>query len=245
MIKALIIDDESDSREVIRAIVEEYCPTVEIVGEASNTEEAYKLISTLQPDLLFLDIQMQPETGLDLLKKFDQFNFEVIFITAWNKYAIEAIKFHALDYLLKPIDIDDLINAVNKVGEKLSTKTENTRLKKMITNINLIGITMSDGIEFTVVDDIIRCEANGFYTWFIVNESKKILATKNLKKFEQHLSAYPFFCRVHSSHMININYLKKYFKGESYLLMKDGSKVPVSRTYKHIFVDKLAELGVI
>ena len=169
----------------------------------------------------------------------------MIFITAWNKYAIEAIKFHALDYLLKPIDIDDLINAVNKATDKLDSKTENTRLKKMISNINLIGITMSDGIEFTAVNDIIRCEANGFYTWFIINNSKKILATKNLKKFEAQLSGYPFFCRVHSSHLVNINYLKKYYKGESYLLMKDGSKVPVSRTYKSNFVEKLGELGVI
>ena len=123
MIKALIIDDESYSREVIRTIVEEYCPNVQIVGEADNAETAYKMISTLQPNLLFLDIQMQPETGLDLLKKFDKYNFEVIFITAWNKYAIEAIKFHALDYLLKPIDIDDLINSVNKAAEKHNMKT--------------------------------------------------------------------------------------------------------------------------
>lgn len=245
MIKALIIDDESDSREVIRTIVEEYCPNVQVIGEADNAETAYKMISTHQPNLLFLDIQMQPETGLDLLKKFDIYNFEVIFITAWNKYAIEAIKFHALDYLLKPIDIDDLINSVNKAAEKLNMKTENKRLKKMVSNINLIGITMSDGIEFTAVHDIIRCEANGFYTWFMINNSKKILATKNLKKFEEQLSSYPFFSRVHSSHLVNINYLKKYFKGESYLLMKDGSKVPVSRTYKSAFVEKLNELGII
>jgi two-component system, LytTR family, response regulator len=245
MIKALIIDDESDSREVIRTILEEYCPSVEVVGEADNAETAYKMIATLEPNLLFLDIQMQPETGLDLLKKFDHYNFEVIFITAWNKYAIDAIKFHALDYLLKPIDIDDLINAVNKAGEKLSVSSENKRLKKMVSNINLIGITMSDGIEFTAVDSIIRCEANGFYTWFMINNDKKILATKNLKKFEEQLSGYPFFSRVHSSHLININFLKKYFKGESYLLMKDGSRVPVSRTYKNDFVEKLGELGII
>lgn len=245
MIKAIIIDDEKDAREVIRSIVEEYCPQVQIIEEADNPETAYKLIASLKPDLLFLDIQMQPETGLDLLKKFDSYPFEVIFITAWNKYAIEAIKFHAMDYLLKPIDIDDLINAVNKAEKLILKKTENSRLKKMISNINLIGITMSDGIEFTSVDDIIRCEANGFYTWFIINNSKKILATKNLKKFEEQLSHHNFFCRVHSSHLININYLKKYFKGDSYLLMQDGSKVPVSRTFKHAFVDKLGELGVI
>jgi len=202
MIKALIIDDEKDAREVIRTIVEEYCPQVEVIGEAENPEIAYKLISTAKPDLLFLDIQMQPETGLDLLKKFEHFPFEVIFITAWNKYAIEAIKFHALDYLLKPIDIDELINAVSKAEEQILKKSDNSRLKKMISNINLIGITMSDGIEFISVDDIIRCEANGFYTWFMINNSKNVLATKNLKKFEQQLSHHNFFCRVHSSHLI-------------------------------------------
>ncbi len=243
--KALLIDDEQDSREVIRAILEEYCPQVEIIGEASNPEEAYKLISSLKPDLLFLDIQMQPETGLDLLQKFDNFPFEVIFITAWNKYAIDAIKYHALDYLLKPVDIDELINAVAKAEEQFKKKTDNSRLKQMVSNINLIGITMSDGIEFISVDEIIRCEANGFYTWFMINNSKKVLATKNLKKFEMQLNQHNFFCRVHSSHLININFLKKYYKGESYLLMQDGSKVPVSRTYKSVFVAKLNELGVI
>lgn len=243
--KALIIDDEQDSREVIRAILEEYCPQVEVVGEASNPEEAYKLISSLKPDLLFLDIQMQPETGLDLLQKFDTYPFEVIFITAWNKYAIDAIKHHALDYLLKPLDIDDLINAVAKAEEEVNKKTDNSRLKQMVSNINLIGITMSDGIEFISVDEIIRCEANGFYTWFMIHNSKKVLATKNLKKFEMQLRQHNFFCRVHSSHLININFLKKYYKGESYLLMQDGSKVPVSRTYKNVFVAKLNALGVI
>lgn len=245
MINAIIIDDEKDAREVIRSIVEEYCPQVKVLGEADNPETAYKMISSAKPDLLFLDIQMQPETGLDLLKRFDAFPFEVIFITAWNKYAIEAIKFHALDYLLKPIDIDELINAVSKAEERILKKTKNDRLTKMMSNINLIGITMSDGIEFTAVNDIIRCEANGFYTWFMINNSKKILATKNLKKFEEQLSHHNFFCRVHSSHLININYLKKYYKGDSYLLMLDGSKVPVSRTFKHGFVEKLGTLGVI
>ena len=113
---ALIIDDEQDSREVIKAILEEYCPKVNIVGEADNAEDGYKLISSLSPDLLFLDIQMQPETGLDLLKKFDDYPFEVIFVTAWNQYAVEAIKLHALDYLLKPIDIDELMAFRKETG---------------------------------------------------------------------------------------------------------------------------------
>lgn len=243
--KAIIIDDEKDSREVIRSILEEYCPQVEVLDEADNVEAAYKLIRTLRPDLLFLDIQMQPETGLDLLKKFDNYPFEVIFITAWNKYALDAIKFHALDYLLKPVDIDELVSAVNKASEQVKKKSDNSRLKKLMTNINLIGINMSDGIEFVNVDEIIRCEANGFYTWFIIDGSKKILATKNLKKFEEQLSNHNFFCRVHSSYLININFMKKFFKGESYLLMQDGSKVPVSRTYKGGFIEKLSELGVI
>lgn len=243
--KALIIDDEKDSREVIASILEEYCPNVKVVGEADNPETAYKLIATLKPDLLFLDIQMQPETGLDLLKKFDSYPFEVIFITAWNQYAVEAIKLHALDYLLKPIDIDELIGAVAKAEIEIRKKTDNTRIKRMISNINLIGITMSEGIEFTPVEQIVRCEANGFYTWFYIDGEKNILATKNLKKFEEQMSHHNFFCRVHSSHLININYLKKYFKGDSYLLMQDGSKVPVSRTYKNVFVQKLVELGVL
>jgi two-component system LytT family response regulator len=242
---ALIIDDEKDSREVIRAILEEYCPKVNIVGEADNAEDGYKLIASLSPDLLFLDIQMQPETGLDLLKKFDKYPFEVIFVTAWNQYAVEAIKLHALDYLLKPIDIDELIAAVAKAEIAVKKKTSNQRLEKMISNINLIGITMSDGIEFAPVDHIVRCEANGFYTWFYIDGSKNILATKNLKKFEEQLQQHHYFCRVHSSHLVNINYLKKYYKGESYLLMQDGSKVPVSRTYKSNFVAKLATLGVL
>lgn len=243
--KAIIVDDEKDSREVIKTILGEYCPQVEVVGDAENVDVAYKLISTQKPDLVFLDIQMQPETGLDLLNRFTSYDFEVIFITAWNQYAIEAIKHHALDYLLKPIDIDDLIKAVRNAQETVDKKKNNKRLKQMMSHINLIGITMADGIEFAPVDTIVRCEANGFYTWFFLSTGKKILATKNLKKFESQLSRYNFFCRVHSSHMININYLQKYVKGEGYLLMKDGSKVPVSRTFKSKFLDALSELGII
>lgn len=248
-ITALIIDDEKDSREVIASILESYCPEVTVVGEAESPDAAYPLIASKQPDLLFLDIQMQPETGLDLLKRFEEYPFEVIFVTAWNQYAIEAIKLHALDYLLKPIDIDELTAAVKKaataIREKQEQKQSNKRLQSMVKNINLIGITMSDGIEFADVSNIVRCEANGFYTWFYMNEGKNILATKNLKKFEEQLDPHQYFCRVHSSHLINMNYLKKYYKGESYILMQDGSKVPVSRTFKQNFLNKLSDFSIL
>ena len=131
-----------------------------------------------------------------------------------------TIQLEAVDYLLKPIDIDELIAAVAKAEVAVKKKTSNQRLEKMISNINLIGITMSDGIEFAPVDHIVRCEANGFYTWFYIDGSKNILATKNLKKFEEQLQQHHYFCRVHSSHLVNINYLKNEQYFNNHLIIK-------------------------
>jgi len=249
MIKAIIVDDELGARESLSKMVEKNCKQIEIIGKADSMKTAYDLISTLNPDLVFLDIEMPKGNAFDLLEKFKQIDFHIIFTTAYDHYAIKAIKFSAVDYLLKPIDPEELVMAVNKLENKLGQKTElNQQFKTLLSNVRSesklkkVGIPDGDGLVFIDLADIIRCESDGNYTYFILTSGKKIIASRTLGEYEQ-LFADENFCRVHRSHLVNLVHVKKYIKGEGgYVVLSDNSQVEVSRRNKNDFLEKLAHL---
>jgi two-component system LytT family response regulator len=249
MIKAIIVDDELGARESLSKMLEKNCKQIEIVGKADSMKTAYDLITTLNPDMVFLDIEMPKGNAFDLLEKFKQINFHIIFTTAYDHYAIKAIKFSAVDYLLKPIDPEELVMAVSKLENKLGQKTElNQQFKTLLSNVRSesklkkVGIPDGDGLVFIDLADIIRCESDGNYTYFILTSGKKIIASRTLGEYEQ-LFADENFCRVHRSHLVNLVHVKKYIKGEGgYVVLSDNSQVEVSRRNKNDFLEKLAHL---
>lgn len=244
MLKVVIVEDEMKSREVLKRLIEEFCPEVHIVGIAGSVEEGLQVIANTKPDLLFLDIEMQSATGFDLLQKIDKIDFEVIFTTAYEQYALKAIKFSAVDYLLKPIDVAELRNAIQKTLSKSKTTDVNQNLIELLNNIKTdkprsISISTSDGIVFIDSDQIIRCEAHGAYTTLYLKDGGKILASKNLKEYEGLLGDNTFF-RVHNSHLINIKEVKRYVKSDGgYIEMKDGSRVSISQHKKEEFIERM------
>jgi two-component system LytT family response regulator len=248
MLQTLIIDDEKRGRELLRMVLSTHCPEVKVIGEASNIKEAYNLIVQTDPDLIFLDIEMPGGTGFDLLSKFDEINFEVIFVTAFDKYAIKAIKFSAMDYLLKPVDEEELVKAIKKVEENQNKKSNKERINNLVSNVKKtsdnqkIGLTSSDGLEFIEIKTILRCEADGKYTSVFLHDGKKLLVSKNLKEFEDLLTDYNFF-RIHHSHLVNLDYIKKYQSGRGgYVVMSDGSTITVSQRKKEDFLNSLKKI---
>lgn len=249
MIKAIIVDDELGARESLSKMVEKNCKQIEIIGKADSAKSAYDLITALQPDLVFLDIEMPKGNAFDLLDKFKQINFHIIFTTAYDHYAIKAIKFSAVDYLLKPIDPEELVASVNKLELKVGQKNElNQQFKTLLSNvrpenkIKKVGIPDGDGLVFIDLSDIIRCESDGNYTYFILSSGKKIIASRTMGEYEQ-LFSDENFCRVHRSHLINLAHVKKYIKGEGgYVVLSDNSQVEVSRRNKNDFLERLSHL---
>jgi len=247
MIRALIIDDEDIARENLRGLLEEYCPEVEIIGLCCNVAEGIAGISEHDPDLIFLDVRMQGETGFDLLAQIKDVTFDVIFTTAHDEYALKAFKFSAVDYILKPIDIQELKAAVAKAQEKLKNKSEKNRFSYMMDNMksrnnsfNKIALPTTDGLTFVKRDDIIRCESADNYTQFFLVNGGKIMVSKTIKYFEELLEEYNFF-RVHQSHLINLTHIVQYHKGKGgYAVMADNSAVIVSRRKKEAFLSRLA-----
>ena len=189
MIKAVIIDDEQKAREGLAIILERYCPDIEIVGSCEKPEIGLEKIDELKPDLVFLDVQMPRMSGFDLLEKIDEINFEVIFVTSYDTYAIKAIKFSALDYLLKPIDVDDLVSAIEKIKEKQSKEAVNyrsllTNMKNRSEKLTRLAIPTENEIVMQDLKDIIYCEADGSYSNIHLVDNKKITVSKMLKDFE-------------------------------------------------------------
>jgi len=247
-IRAIIVEDEKSNRENLAKILGEYCNSVEIVALCSSAVEGRKAIGELQPDLVFLDIEMPGGNGFSMLESLGQINFEVIFVTAFDHYGIKAVKFCALDYLLKPIDLLELTQAVEKVVQRLAEKSENLRMKTMLSNQKSklsnpkIAIPLSDKIEFVEVSNIVRCEGDGNYTNFFLKKGEKIIASKTLKEFDELLSDYNFL-RVHQSHLINLNEVKSYIKTDGgYIKMKDGSTVSIARLRREMVLDRLKEM---
>ncbi len=245
MIKAVLVEDEKMSRETLRRMLEKYCPEVEIVGEADGYRKGAEVVRQHHPDVVFLDIQMPDGSGFKLLEDFDEINFEVIFTTAFDQFAIKAIKYSALDYLLKPIIPQDLIEAVHRVEKKKAENLRKRNSELMSENPNnqdqrtrKIVLSTAEMIHVIDVDDIIRCESDNYYTYFYFVDGRKLLVSKTLKENEELLSPFNFI-RPHKSHLVNIKFIKSYIRQEGgFILMKDGTKIPVSRRKK----DKMMEI---
>jgi two-component system LytT family response regulator len=249
MIKAIIIDDEAHCIRRLSTLLEENCKeNIQLLGSFQSAEEGLAAIIKLQPSLIFLDVQMNGQTGFDLLKKIQPINFEVIFTTAYEKYAVQAFKFSAIDFLLKPIDPDDLLQAITKVANKISGNEMSRKLDALFHNLKnahepkKISIRTLDGLTFLDINDIIRCQSNINYTTIYLKTNQKITVSKTLKEFEELLSDYNFY-RVHNSHLINLAYIKKYNKGKGGVVaMSDHSEVEVSSRRKEGFLKKLSEI---
>ena len=244
MIKAVIIDDIERSRTSLADDLARYCPDITIVGEASSVKTGVEAIRKHKPDVVFLDIQLEDGNGFNILEQVGKTDFKVIFTTGSDEYGIKAVKFSALDYLLKPIDPDELIAAVNKLKE--TTKEEPADIKDNLSvlienlrNINnstkRIALNSADRVHVVNVPDIIRCESQRNYTLFYLKDNKQILVTRTLKEFEDMLQDSGFI-RIHHSHLINISYLKEFVKSDGgYAVMTDNTHVPVAvRKKEHL-----------
>lgn len=249
MIKSLIIDDETDACEALKLAIEKYCPEVKVITVCKFPENGLETIQSVHPDLVFLDVQMPGMSGFDLLEQLDEINFAVIFVTAYDRYAIKAIKFSALDYLLKPVDPDDLISAVRKFKEGRHQNNHAYRYQSVLNNvknqqanIDRLAIPDSKGIFFVETANIIYCKAEGNYSTLYLKNGKSILVSKSLKDFD-HMLADSGFIRVHNASLINIKHLQKYVKGEGgYVILSDNHHVDVSRRKKEAFLQQLNKI---
>ena len=233
-ITAIIVEDEAVSREILRNYLGKYCPNVNLLGEASNINEAYELIQKHEIDLVFLDVEMPFGNAFDLLEKVEDRRFETVFVTAYDHYAIEALNSHASYYLLKPISIDELIKAVNHVVEikERENDLQNKILSPKVTSTSgKITIPVQDGFEVLDVNDIVFCKADDNYTEIHLANSKK-LVSQTLKYFEMALSEYSF-ARIHKSYLVNINAIVKYKKGKGgSVVVSNGKEILVSSSKK-------------
>lgn len=243
MIKALIVDDIAELRDSLRTLVTKHCPGIEIVGEAGTIADAENKINELNPDLLFLDIQLDRGTSFDLLAKIISPDFKIIFVTAYNEYALKAFKFSAIDYLLKPVDEEELLVAVKKAQEEIEKEELAEKFNVLVSNLSArqngprkIVLRTSEKIYSILISDIVRCESDNNYTAFYLNSGKKLLVSITLKEYEELLSVYNFY-RTHQSHLINLSYFDHFSKNDGgFAVMKDGFPVPVSSRKKDEFL---------
>jgi two-component system LytT family response regulator len=245
MISAIIVDDEPYSCEALTTLIERYCPEIKVLDICYSAADALKSISDQKPDILFLDIEMPHMNGFEMLEKLPDPDFKIIFTTSYDRYAIKAIRFSALDYLLKPVDKDELQKAVrkavetgeNQLPQQLEVLLHKLNHPKMA--VNKIAIPTMEGLHMVLVETIVRCEADRNYSNIFLKNNVKITASRNLKDLEEMLEDYSFV-RVHHSHLVNLNEVEKYIRGEGgYLLMSDKSSVDVSRSRKEILLKKL------
>lgn len=259
MIRAIIIDDEEKSRKLLRNLVGEYCPEIEVIDLADSVGAGLKSINKHNPDLIFLDIEMGDGTGFDLLEKLKGTKLEVIFTTAYDQYAIQAFHFSAIDYLLKPIDIDELKKAVSKVGDRLNVRDEknvNEKLQVLVennrsqSNNKKISLPTQTGINFVLVRDIVMCKAEGNYSIINIKDRKQQeIVSRTLKDFEEMLNGFNFF-RVHRTYLINLDHIKEYNRtnqSDDYdgdggsVVMNSGIQVPVSRDRRKYLLEKFSK----
>jgi two-component system, LytTR family, response regulator len=245
MITASIVDDEPYSCEALATLLERYCPEVKVLDICHSGASALQSIRKQKPQILFLDIEMPHMNGFQLLEKLPEIDFDLIFTTSYDQYAIKAIRFSALDYLLKPIDQEELKKAVQKavsgVKHPLPQQIEVLlqKLNHPTIAVNKIAIPTMEGLQMVLVENIINCESDRNYTILFLKNKQQIIASRSLKEIEEMLCDYSFV-RVHHSHLVNLNEVEKYIKGEGgYLLMSDGKTVDVSRSRKDILLKKL------
>lgn len=249
MLRAVIIDDEEGSANVLASMLSAYCPTVENVGTARSVPEGVLLINKVKPDLVFLDVEMPEYTGFELLNFFREVDFEIIFVTAYSQYAVRAFEVSAVGYLLKPVEMDNLQQVIARVQTRRQQFASQQRLELLrdaLKNdeIRKIAFPMADGLLFTEVDEIIFIEADGAYANVYLKNGSRILVSKKLKFFEDLLANRRMFFRPHRSYLINMNFVRKYIKGEGTLVMDNDSNVTLARDRKAEFEALLRELSL-
>lgn len=249
MITALLVDDDKHLRTGLKALLERYTHDMVIIGEAESVKTGIAAIEKLRPQVIFLDIHLSDGTGFDILEKLlsanGKINAHVVFITAHEQYAVKAFKFSALDFILKPVDPEELQNTIAKIKEAVG-KTNSfehidlllENIRKKVDNFKRIALSTSDGIHLFEVADIIRCEAKVNYTQFFIKNHKPVLISRTLKEYEELLSGHGFE-RIHQSHLINLSYLKSYIKNDGgYVIMADNTNIPIAQSKK----EKLQEV---
>ena len=247
MIKTLIVDDELKSQSTLHKLLEMYCPGVEVVGFAHNVETGIEAIDDLKPDLVFLDISMPDGDGFEVLERVKNRNFEVVFTTAFNDYAIKAFQFAALHYLLKPINYLELQGAVKRFKQNHQDVDLNEKIKILCDSLSnhhqKIILPTSNGLRIIELNQILRCEADGSYTNFYLSDNTVLMVSKVLSNFEEILPD-EIFCRVHSKHLVNLNFISRYVKGRGgRIILTNGKEVDVSESKKKDFLRRLKQLA--
>jgi two-component system LytT family response regulator len=242
LLKSILVDDEPHNISNLLHLLESYCPEIEVAGTANTVQEAIDLLHLNAVDLIFLDIDLGSETGFDLLKKINRQNFEVIFVTAFSEYGIKAIKFSAIDYLLKPVQPDELQIAVKKAVEKNNTKTQNKQIQSLLQilqnqqakEMHRIALPSSKETRLVSPEDIVRCESNNNYTRFHLRNGEILLISRPIYEYESLLNDYGFI-RCHQSHLVNKAFIKSLLKtDQGLLLLENGEHIPVSKMKKDL-----------
>ena len=244
MIKCILVDDESNSLEMMEWLLKTYCPDVKIEAMCNSAEKGLEAIHTLKPDVVFLDIEMPHMNGFDMLEQFDRLFFDVVFCTAYDQFAIKAFKYSALNYLLKPVDPDDLKETIRRIKERraIPTREQIELLMNGIKNsqkptANRIALTANDGLIFVSTHDILYCQAESNYTTVVLTNNRKIMVSKVLKDIDEALSG-PDFYRVHNSYLVNLNHIQKFVRGDGgYVVMNDGMSIGISRSRRQEFME--------
>jgi two-component system LytT family response regulator len=246
MIRTVLVDDETDSIRVLQKLLETYCPRVTVVGTAEGVETALAVIQATHPDLLFLDIEMTQGNAFDLLNKLRPLSFQVIFVTAFDNYAIRAFKYSAVDYLLKPVDIDELVGAVDRVAERSQQKGIIEQMQVFLDNMGnynhaqqKMAVPTVEGLIFINLKEVVRLEAKSSYTQIVLDNGEFITATRTIKDYEDILPE-SMFCRIHNSHIINLFKIEKYNKGRGgFVTLEDGSTIEVASRRRQEFLRRL------
>ncbi len=246
-IRSVIVEDERKGREFLRELLERYCPQIELVGEADSVAAAVPLIAAQRPDLVFLDVEMPVDNGFRLFDQVDQVDFDVIFVTAFDQYAVKAFEYSAVDYVLKPIRVSKLKQAVEKVKERRDGGTRSRSAEALQesrrSDFQKIVLPSQSGYQFVRLDEIIRCEADSNYTHFFLTDGRRLLVSRTLKHVEELLGERDFF-RIHQSHLINLRHVRSYLKGRSgQIEMDDGSVLDVSVRRKAALMERIKGLN--
>ena len=248
MIRCVLIDDESNSLEMMEWLLKTYCPQVQILDMCNAAAKGIEAINKHKPDLVFLDIEMPHMNGFDMLEQFNKLNFDVVFCTAYDQFAIKAFKYSAVNYLLKPVDPEDLKETIRRIEDRKASPSKE-QIELLLQNIKQqtrtttqrIALTTGDGMIFVPTQEIMYCQADSNYTSVILTGGKKILVSKVLKEIDETLSG-PDFFRVHNSYLINLNHIKKYVRGEGgYIIMDDGANISISRNRRQDFMDQFSK----
>ena len=247
IIRILIVDDEMNSRELLSSMVKKYCPKTEVIGNAGDIETAEKLINLHQPNLILLDIEMPHGNGFKLLEKFPNPEFEVVFVTGFDQYALEAIKAEALDYLLKPVDIDELVDSVEKARQRLLEKAIFQKKEEDSKMVRHISVPTAQGREYVKIEDIVYFEADGSCTR-IQLEKRQLYSSKNLGEYEKivpesGMGTKNFFYRIHHGYLVNFRFIRRFNRNENYVELSTQKQLPLAQRRKSGFFNWMSENG--